>query len=70
MLKKNQKEYNEANKEKISAKKKEYRATNAEHIKEYKASHRDQINTCERARRAEKKLAKELESTLNKNIIV
>ena len=65
-----QKEYRQANKERIKSKAKEYNAINAEHIKEYKASHRDQINTCERARRAEKKLAKELESTLNNNIVL
>ena len=49
---------------------KEYREANKDHAKEYNKSHRDQINACRRARYAEKKLAKELENSLNKNIIV
>ena len=76
-----QKVYNESHKEQYSeyqkkyrdvhkAQNKEYNAINAEHIKEYKASHRDQINTRRRALYAEKKQPLKLESTLNKNIIV
>ena len=38
--------------------------------KEHHIIHRDQINTRRRALFAEKKLTKNLESTLNKNIIV
>ncbi len=84
-IKENKKEYRKANKEKISACKKAYRQSNLDHIKkqakeyyeshkdqvkEYEASRRDQINTRRRALRAEKKLALNLENTLNKNIVV
>ena len=79
------KEYQQANKEHISANQKEYKQANKEHLriyndmhkeqieeyqKEYRISHRDQTNIRQRARYAEKKLSQKLESTLNKNIIV
>ena len=69
-IKSRTKEYYTINAEQIKSKTKEYNAINAEHIKEYRASHKDQINANRRARRAEKKLALNLENTLNKNIIV
>ena len=64
------KEYYAINAEQIKSKTKEYNAINAEHIKEYRASHKDQINANRRARRAEKKLALNLENTLKNNIIL
>ena len=79
------KEYQQANKEHISANQKEYKQANKEHLriyndmhkeqieeyqKEYRISHRDQTNIQRRARSAEKKLSQKLENTLNKNIIV
>ena len=62
--------YKAINVEKIKSKAKEYKAINAEHIKEYKASHKDRANALQRTRRAEKKLTKNLENTLNNNIII
>ena len=69
-IKSKTKEYYAINAEQIKSKTKEYNAINAEHIKEYRASHKDQINANRRARYAKKKLALNLENTLNKNIIV
>ena len=66
----NQKEYYQANKEHLRANKKEYHQNNKECQKEYNASHRDQINACQRALYAKKKLTKNLESTLNNNIVL
>ena len=68
------KKYQQANKEQLSAYRNEYKSINAEHIKEnqkkYNASHRDQINACQRALYAKKKLSQNVESTLNNNIVL
>ena len=68
------KEYQQANKEQLSAYRNEYNSINVEHIKEYQkkynASHKAQINACQRALYAKKKLTKNLESTLNNNIVL
>ena len=68
------KEYRLAYSNEIKTYNKEYHETNKAHMNEwqktYDQSHRDQINTRRRARRAEKKLTQNVESTLNKNIIV
>ena len=50
--------------------KKEYNTINAEQIRAYKDTNRDRANALQRARRAEKKLALNLQNNLNKNIIV
>ena len=72
--KENYKEYYAINAEHIKSKAKEYKSINAEHIKEYQkkynASHKDQINACQRALYAKKKLTKNLENTLNNNIVL
>ena len=64
------KEYYLSNAEQIIAKQKEYNETHREQAKAYKDTNRDQINANQRARYAKKKLALNLENTLNKNIIV
>ena len=68
------KEYYHANAEQINTRHKVYDDAHREQIhtyqKAYNDTHRDQINTRRRALFAEKKLTKNLESTLNKNIIV
>ena len=64
------KAYQQANPEQIKASNKKYEDAHKEQRKEYIASHIEQINTRRRASRAEKKLTKNLENTLNKNIIV
>ena len=79
------KEYQQANKEQISAHKKDYYRANKELIsayqnnnkeqisayqKEYRQANKENLNTNRRALYAEKKQALKLESTLNKNIIV
>ena len=72
--KNHRKAYCIANEEQIITQRKEYNETHRERIntrqKKYDESHRDQINTRRRARRAEKKLALNLQNNLNKNIIV
>ena len=73
-IKLKKKEYYAINAEQIKSKAKEYYAINAEQIKskakQYKDTNRDRANALQRARRAEKKLALNLQNNLNKNIIV
>ena len=66
--------FDDAHREQINTRQKVYDDAHREQIhtyqKAYNDTHRDQINTRRRALFAEKKLTKNLESTLNKNIIV
>ena len=69
-LNEKQKVYIESHKEQYSEYQKAYADSHKEHRKEYNDTHRDRINTQKRAHYAKQKLAKELESTLNNNIVL
>ena len=55
-IKEDKKKYRLANTDKIKEERKEYYIANVDKIKEYNATHRDQINTRQRARYAKKNL--------------
>ena len=63
------KEYYTNHKEEAKEHNKAYYTNHKQEIKIYDASRRDRINALRRTRRAEKKLTKNLENTLNNNII-
>ena len=62
-------EYYTNHKEEAKEHNKAYYTNHKQEIKIYDASRRDRINALRRTRRAEKKLTKNLENTLNNNII-
>ena len=59
-IKEDHKEYYLANAEKLKEDKKEYYLANIDKIKEYNSTHKEQRNTRDRTKRAEKKLAQDL----------
>ena len=63
------KEYYTNHKEEAKEHNKAYYTNHKQEIKIYYASQRDRTNALQRTRRAEKKLTKNLENTLNNNII-
>ena len=64
------KEYYTNHKEEAKEHNKAYYTNHKQEIKIYYASQRDRTNALQRARYAKKKLSQNVESTLNKNIIV